>query len=192
MSVVACKIYEDKVVIGSDSIELYETGTLERKKMSKLRKVNKMVIGSVGTCEEGNLFFRYCKSRQPEGISIENIEDFMFDFSKWKQNRTNSSLLENAYILVYNGFAFKIENFLVRTIDKYSAIGAGMDFALTALYLGHDVKSAIKVACEHSIFCELPVNLITIKKDIYSRNVENIVKEINRVKKIRKKVRKNG
>jgi hypothetical protein len=43
-------------------------------------------------------------------------------------------------------------------------LDSGIDYALTALYLGLSVKEAIEAACDLSIFCEKPVNVIELKK----------------------------
>ena len=59
--------------------------------------------------------------------------------------------------------AVRVEGFYVKEITDYMAIGAGMDFALAALYLGSSVKDAIKTACHLSILCEEPINLIEIE-----------------------------
>jgi hypothetical protein len=38
-----------------------------------------------------------------------------------------------------------------------------MDCGLAALYLGASVKGAIETACQLSILCERPVNVIEVK-----------------------------
>ena len=65
---------------------------------------------------------------------------------------------------VFEGKVFLIEGFYVKEIEEYMAIGAGMDFALAALYLGSTVQEAIKTACHLSILCEEPINIVEIKK----------------------------
>jgi hypothetical protein len=57
-----------------------------------------------------------------------------------------------------------MEGFWCKEVTDYTAIGAGMDFALAALYLGNSVKEAIKAACHLSVYCEEPVNIIEIEK----------------------------
>jgi hypothetical protein len=43
-------------------------------------------------------------------------------------------------------------------VVDYESIGAGEDFALAAMAMGLNPSQAIEAACEHSIYCELPVN----------------------------------
>jgi ATP-dependent protease HslVU (ClpYQ) peptidase subunit len=57
-----------------------------------------------------------------------------------------------------------VEGFFVKEIVDYTAIGAGMDFALSALYLGNSVEESIKAACHLSVYCEEPINLMKVKK----------------------------
>lgn len=54
---------------------------------------------------------------------------------------------------------------MVDEILKYHAIGAGMDYALAALYLGATAVQSIETACELSIYCEYP-----IKSYIFDKN----------------------
>ena len=72
--------------------------------------------------------------------------------------------IETTYKFVYDKKVFNIEGFYVKQVTDYAAIGAGMDFALAALYLGKTVKDSIKAACHLSVYCEEPINLIKINK----------------------------
>ena len=57
-----------------------------------------------------------------------------------------------------------MEGFFIKEVTDYTAIGAGMDYSLSALYLGNTVKESIKAACHLSIYCEEPINIIEIEK----------------------------
>ena len=163
MSVVAVKITEDKIIIGADSIIAYGW-TQEKDKLAKLEEVNGMVIGSVGLAQEGALFRVFCRTRKPREATDEAIIDFISEFQDWLTNKINESSLNNDYILVYENKVFGIHGFYVKEITDYSAIGAGMDFALASLYLGNSVKDSIKAACHLSVYCEEPINIIKIEK----------------------------
>lgn len=163
MSVVAVKVTDDKIIIGADSIIAYGW-TQEKDKLAKLEEVNGMVIGSVGMAQEGALFRVFCRTRKPREATDEAIVDFMSDFQDWLNDKTGESSVENGYIFVYDKKVFNIEGFYVKEVTDYAAIGAGMDFALAALYLGKTVKDSIKAACHLSVYCEEPINLIKINK----------------------------
>jgi ATP-dependent protease HslVU (ClpYQ) peptidase subunit len=163
MSVVAVKVTDKKITIGADSIIAFGW-TQEKDKLAKLEEVNGMVIGSVGMAQEGALFRVFCRTRKPREATDEAIVDFMSEFQDWLNNKIGETKIENGYILVVDGKAFNIEGFYVKEVTDYSAIGAGMDFALASLYLGNSVKDSIKAACHLSVYCEEPINIFKIKK----------------------------
>ena len=165
MSIVACRVYEDRITIASDSIVVYEDtqrkSDMGNDEFCKLTRINGMIIGSVGTCEEGMLFQLYCSTRKPKSPTVDDVMAFVVEFAQWKKKMTELSYsLDNKHILIFNKTAFYIERFFVDCIRDYRAIGAGKDFALSALYLGHTVREAVEAACELSIYCERPINLI--------------------------------
>ena len=58
----------------------------------------------------------------------------MSEFQDWMNNKTGESKLSNQYILIIEKKAFMIEGFFIKEVTDYTAIGAGMDFALSALW----------------------------------------------------------
>lgn len=163
MSVVAVKVKKDKIIIGADSI-LVSGWTQEKDKLAKLNEVNGMVIGDCGDAQEGALFLVYCKTRKPREASVDALIEFMSEFQDWMNDKIGETKLSNQYIIVLEGKAFMMEGFFIKEVTDYTAIGAGMDFALSALYLGNSVKEAIKASCHLSVYCEEPVNIIEIEK----------------------------
>jgi ATP-dependent protease HslVU (ClpYQ) peptidase subunit len=163
MSVVAVKVTKNKITIGADSI-LVSGWTQEKDKLAKLGEVNGMVIGDVGDAQEGALFMVFCKTRKPREASVDALVEFMSEFQDWLNKKIDETKLNNQYIIVFDGKAFLMEGFFIKEITDYTAIGAGMDFALAALYLGNSVKDSIKAACHLSVMCEEPVNIIEIEK----------------------------
>ena len=163
MSVVAVKVTNKKITIGADSIIAFGW-TQEKDKLAKLEEVNGMIIGSVGVAQEGALFRVFCRTRKQRAADVESIVDFMSDFQDWLKNKIDDSTIENGYILVFDKKVFNIEGFYVKEVIDYTAIGAGMDFALAALYLGNSVKDSIKAACHLSVYCEEPLNIFEIEK----------------------------
>jgi len=164
MSVVAVKIEKDKITIGSDSIIVYGGSTQEKYKYSKLNKVNDIIIGDVGETQEGFLFLLYCKTRKPREASCDAMVEFMFDFVQWMKDKTDVSKSTNIYLIVFGGKVFYIEGYYVKEIEDYFAIGTGMDFSLSALYLGKSVEESIKAACHLSIYCEEPINIMSVDR----------------------------
>ena len=163
MSVVAVKVTEKNITIGADSI-IVQGWTQEKDKLAKLNEVNSMVVGDVGDAQEGGLFLVFCKTRKPSAPTTEAVLEFMVEFQTWMNNKIGEVKLSNQYILVFEKKVFVMEGFYVKEVTDYTAIGAGMDFALSALYLGCSVKESIKAACHLSVYCEEPINLIKIEK----------------------------
>ena len=163
MSVVAIKVTKNKITIGADSI-LVSGWTQEKDKLAKLNEVNGMIIGDVGDAQEGALFLIFCKTRKPREASVDALVEFMSEFQDWMGKKIDSTTLENQYIVVLDKKAFMIEGFFIKEVADYTAIGAGMDYALSALYLGNSVKESIKASCHLSIYCEEPINLMEVEK----------------------------
>ncbi|MBT3413458.1 MAG: hypothetical protein HN736_18910 [Anaerolineae bacterium] len=166
MSIVACKILKDGYEIAADSISVRgSTQTKNNTNRSKLVEVNNMVIGSVGLAEESSLLQIFAKTHQPAAATEEGILEFWSEFSGWKKKRTDKSNIENSYFIGLDGVVFYVNHWLITSVKSYEAIGAGMDFALAALHLGHSAEDAIETAIELSIYCEAPVQVIK-KKNI--------------------------
>jgi ATP-dependent protease HslVU (ClpYQ) peptidase subunit len=148
MSVVAVRVEKNRIIIGADSI-LVSGSTQEKDKLAKLFQNEFMVVGDVGEAQEES--------------SVEAITEYLFDFFSWKKEKTESTELVNSYIIIFENKAFLVEGFYVKEVKDYTAIGAGMDFALASLYLGSTVEEAIRTACHLSIYCEEPINIIEVK-----------------------------
>jgi len=106
----------------------------------------------------------YCKTRKPREASVEALVEFMSEFQDWMVKKVDITKLGNQYIIILGGKAFMMEGFFIKEVTDYTAIGAGMDYSLAALYLGNSVKESIKAACHLSIYCEEPINIMEIKK----------------------------
>ena len=161
MSIVAVKVKDGKITLGADSI-LVCGYTQEKREDAKLFKVSdRLMFGAVGMAKDGALLKMFAVSREPKSNSDEDILDFMQEFSEWKKKKGDAgSLGDSLYIIVFNNKAFHFNDYYIREIVDYDAIGAGMTYALAALYLGSDVRKAIETACELNIYCEKPINTL--------------------------------
>ena len=163
MSVVAVRVTKDKITIGADSI-IVSGWTQEKDKLAKLNKVNGMIVGDVGDAQEGALFLMFCKTRKPREASVEALVEFMSEFQDWMGKKIDVTTLTNQYVIILEKKVFMMEGFYIKEVTDFTAIGAGMDFALSALYLENSVKESIKAACHLSVYCEEPINIIEIEK----------------------------
>jgi ATP-dependent protease HslVU (ClpYQ) peptidase subunit len=166
MSVVACRVSQSSFEIASDSITVrgYTQTKGQTSTHSKLYETNDVVVGSVGSAEENSMFRLFVETHRPAQASEHAMLEFMAEFSDWKKKRMDRSSIENAYMIGFSGAVYTVESWHVERIKSYMAIGAGMDFALAALYLGTTAKKAVETAIELSIFCEAPI--LVIEKSI--------------------------
>ena len=164
MSVIAGKVYNDKVVIAADSI-VVKGWSKRTGNFAKLLEINDMIIGGTGSAEELSLFFRFAQTHKPESATEKDVLAFATEFANWKQtNYNNSSFLKNTYLIAYDGHLFEIANMFINEIKDFAAIGAGEDFANAALYLGHSPEEAVKVACELCCFVSEPIIKYKMKR----------------------------
>ena len=167
MSVVAVRKNGGKVTIGADSIRITSWGgTQEKDKLVKLFRVNvDTIVGTVGDCAIHSLFREFLKNHLPKSNTEYGWTNLVSEFANHLNDLKNPPKLEtSAFLVVHKHKVFFIDGYFVREINDYYAIGAGMDYALAALYLGASVKEAIETACHLSIFCEKPANVIEVKE----------------------------
>lgn len=165
MSVVACRITENGYEIAADSITVRGiTQTKSQTDHVKLYETNEMVIGGVGSAEENSLMRLYAETHRPSAADEYSLLEFISEFVEWKKRKTdNNTIFRNAFIIGYQGSVFAVEHWHVHKVNSYMAIGAGMSYALAALYLGHTAEKAVETAIELSTQCEAPI--IVIKKE---------------------------
>lgn len=167
MSVVAVRKTDRKIKIAADSISVCGWTRMEKTiKKAKLFKVNGIIAGGVGLSSENLLLENFCLTHQPHEATEREILNFFIEFNNYLKD-LGLSKYTNAFILCFKGKAFLIyEDMYVNEINEYAAIGAGEDFALAALYLGHSAKEAVKTACELSAFVAEPIVEFEMEKEI--------------------------
>ena len=162
MSVVACKIMENGYEIAADSITVRGiTQTKGQTDHVKLYEANEMVIGGVGTAEENSLMRLFAETHRPSAADEYSLLEFISEFVEWKKRKTdNNASIKNSFLIGYQGSVFTVEQWHVHRVNSYMAIGAGMSYALAALYLGHSAERAVETAIELSTMCEAPIIVI--------------------------------
>lgn len=162
MSVIAVKINKSTIDVAADSIVVSDSTHLHNNgyKSIKLALINNIIVGGAGLVEENGLIQLFIKTHQPSSPTEDSILEFLGEFSQWKHNKTQNPTIENEYILVIDDKVFNIQGYQITEITTYTAIGAGRDFALSALYLNKSVKTAVDVACNLSVWCEPPIKTL--------------------------------
>lgn len=155
MSVIAAKVYPDRIDIASDSILIKED--TKKTNFKKIYNTAHICAGGCGSAEELSLFFSFISGHKPEEESVTGVLNFMKSFSKWKFEYTNDDVIHNCYIIIFRKKLFEVDGLFVQEIKDYTAIGEGEDFAMAALHLGHTVKEAVQVACDLSCYVSAPI-----------------------------------
>jgi len=167
MSVVACRIDDKGYSIAADSITVrgYTQDKGTKSTSSKLFETNGLIVGGVGTAEEVGLLQIFANTHQIAHETESSVLEFISEFSDWKKKKMDKAGIENSYLIGMGRNIFYINGWNVMHIVTYEAMGAGMDFALAALYLGHTPREAVQVATELSVFCEMPIQELGRKFD---------------------------
>lgn len=164
MSVVAAKVYKDKIVMAADSI-LVKGWSKRNSNFAKIAEINDMILGGCGTAQETSLMWHYMQTHKPASATEKDVLTFIVEFAQWKSGIVGNSNVENVYLLAFQGHLFEIEYMFVHEIFDYVAIGAGDDFANAALYLGHAPSEAVNVACELSCYVCEPIIEYSMPKE---------------------------
>ena len=160
MSVVAIKKVGKKFEMAADSI-IVSGWTQGKEPNGKMWKIGDLAAGSVGKAALAGLFREYIENHKPKTNNEWGWINHMAEFMKYANAIDNAFKMEdNDFLVAWKGKAFLLCGTFVQEVKKYHAIGAGMDFALAALHLGHSAKEACEIACELSVFCEKPVKVL--------------------------------
>lgn len=155
MSVVAARVYKDKIVMAADSIVVRGWSKRTDHDIVKINKINDMIVGSTGYAQELSLMWQYMTTHKPATATEKDVLAFVVEFSRWKRELIGSGSVDNTYLMAYD---------LVYEVSEWSAVGAGEGFANAALYLGSSPRDAVKVACELSCFVAEPIIEYTMQK----------------------------
>ena len=157
MSVVAARVYKDKIVMAADSIIVRGWSKRTDHDIVKINEINGMIVGGTGYAQELSLMWQYMATHKPASATEKDVLSFIVEFSQWKRNLIGNGSVDNTYLMAYDGHLFQIEEMLVYEVSEHSAVGAGQDFANAVLYLGNSPRDAVKVACELSCFVAEPI-----------------------------------
>ena len=155
MSVIAAKVYDDRIELASDSILIKDD--LKKTNFKKIFNTYGICAGVCGNAEELSLFFTFIQEHKIDNSSVCGVLNYMKQFAKWKFEYTNDDVINNAYLIVHKGKLFEVDGMFVQEIKDYTAIGEGESYALAALHLGHPVEDAVQVACDLCCYAAEPV-----------------------------------
>jgi hypothetical protein len=67
------------------------------------------------------------------------------------------TLKDCEFILIFKKKAFNFDDYYLREVVDYCAIGSGSDAAMGAMSLGHSAKDGAKAACNTNVYCSEPI-----------------------------------
>ncbi len=165
MTVVAARKYPDRIEFAADSIVTRGSTQITDRSIAapKLFQQNGLTIGLTGALAEGSLMQIFTRNHKPASASLEGVIDFLFEFEGWVRNRDTAFTIDNAYLIGFEGKLFRTyPRFDVFEVSEFDAIGAGQDFAITAMHLEKTPTEAVSIACVLSVWCSLPVSTIVL------------------------------
>ena len=133
MSVVAARVYKDKIVMAADSIIVRGWSKRTDHDIVKINEINGMIVGGTGYAQELSLMWQYMTTHKPATATEKDVLTFVVEFSRWKRELIGNGSVDNTYLMAYDGHLFQIEDMLVYEVSEYSAVGAGQDFANAVL-----------------------------------------------------------
>lgn len=161
MSVIAAHKIGNNIYFAADSI--VSKDDLKRTDFRKLKQITPCtVVGGCGGAEELALFYTFATEVEFTGSTVRDVQDYMREFSLFKEHYLDTRSLDNEYIIAHKDHLFEVQGMFVKEVHNYVAIGAGEAYALSALYLGHDVETAINVACNFCKDTSLPIQTAVI------------------------------
>lgn len=170
MSVVAIKIYKDRIELGSDSqvssYYMYKDDVQKRYGIGKIVKENDVYLGGVGDLSEISLAKLFLKKTKPGGSREDDILEWLVSFYEYCRSKNGDFRPFNQWIMVFKDRAFLIyPDFSIFSISDYEAIGCGMSEAKPILAIGRDIREAIAMACKLDLYCNKPIKIYSIPKN---------------------------
>jgi ATP-dependent protease HslVU (ClpYQ) peptidase subunit len=166
VTVIAGKIEEDKIVIGSDGQRTWGWQAKEVLQDGKLIVLPDIIVGGAGYGSHNNHMAVYLTSHKPQSSEKRDILQFFVEFNQWCDKMIKNFESQNCWLLAYDGRLTSVTYDLSVNYHDYWAVGSGWEYARTALHLGKTVEEAIEVACELTIFCAPPILIHELPMDV--------------------------
>ena len=160
MSVIAAKVYPDKIEMSCDSIMLKGD---QKSTYDKMRLIDDLLVGACGDADEIALMFVFAEQYKPKSATVKDMMEYISEFRAYKEGMFNKDTVENEYLIGYQGKLFLVDRMFVSEVFAYAAIGAASSYALTSLYFGFSTQTAIDAACNLSCYATLPVKTLTLE-----------------------------
>jgi ATP-dependent protease HslVU (ClpYQ) peptidase subunit len=159
MTVIAGKVESDQIVIGSDSQITWGWQAKSGIDDSKLIVLRDLIIGAAGYLSHINHMQLFAENHRPLSSRKRDLLEFFVEFNEWADKKIKGFEPHNAWLLAFDGKLISVDPDLSISYHQFWAVGSGAEYARTAMHLGHDVRSALLVACELTVFCSEPLHV---------------------------------
>lgn len=159
MTVIAGKVESDRIVIGSDSQVTYGWQAKVGIDDSKLLVLQDFIIGGAGHLSHINYMQVFAENHRPLSSRKRDVLEFFVEFNEWADKKIKGYESSNSWLLAFDGRLISVDHSLSTSYHEFWAVGSGREYARTAMHLGHDVRSALLVACELTVFCSEPLHI---------------------------------
>jgi ATP-dependent protease HslVU (ClpYQ) peptidase subunit len=171
MTVIAVKVYDDKIVMGADSMVSTDvkgyTSNYNDKKIHKIN--NEFAFGGSGDRSNLSLFNYFARTHSPRESDELSMYEYMMEFQDWAENRgvSRQYLREDGkiyIIIVFKGKIFVCYSDCLWEKTDFATLGSGGSIAYTALHLGCSVERAVQVAIELEHHCGGDIQIIEMER----------------------------
>ena len=170
MSIIACRVTPEKIYLAADTQLTRGQDKRWGLKYKKMRKVAGLVICSVGTCSESDLFckyieeneFPYCKKDIP--IFMADFYAYKEDFHEKMKTKDDEDISDCTFLIVFKNNVYQVADLFVAKVKDFIAIGSGECYAIGAMEMGASVQEAVGVTCKYVCACGLPVQYMEIER----------------------------
>jgi len=168
MSIISVRKENNKITIASDSQTTLGIMKFDNsqngKSISKLEQFDDLIIGSVGYTKMIGLISLFLETNKLKVANEREVLRFFRAFETWAKKESDEKVEfnQNTFLLIFENKIFEFQNYCIREIFDFWAIGSGSCWALTALYLGSDVKKSVEVACEFDLYCGGKINELVV------------------------------
>jgi ATP-dependent protease HslVU (ClpYQ) peptidase subunit len=173
MTVIAVYLTDDMILLGADTQVTYGDNKILESYYGKLYQINDLYLGCSGSCLEAQYFRRFLETKRLRSDFTESdFSDLMLEFFDEFKARTKGEAgsVYNQYLLVHDGRVFVFNNWLIKEVEEFEAIGSGRETARTAFevyrQLGEppDLATILKVTCHIDLYCHEPLTLYSIPR----------------------------
>jgi len=170
MTVIAARKTDKGVEISWDS---FCGDTYRKGKVDRLSNLDKKIDGNnfkaliCGSASSGSLLKFFSKHNGIESATEMDILGYLIRFKEWCREKLPAPDLNMDMIIIMDGKIFEVDadQLVVFENTEFISMGAGQQYAATALHLGHTAEDACKIACQLSNHCLEPVRTEVIKYD---------------------------